>query len=75
MSENKFVVIKCNNCNVLTYKTKKQKTFSCKICGRKNNFTELKEFMKARDCSLYIREENAKMFCTEPEFKQLKWKE
>lgn len=57
-----YIVIKCSNCQSLTFIRSNQKTFTCKNCGTKNDFEKIKTFPKAKMASEYIQYVNTQKF-------------
>ena len=50
----KYVVIQCNDCNEYSYIREQQKAYSCKRCGSKNNYTEIKDDLTAHEAKDFI---------------------
>ncbi len=57
-----YMVIKCKNCDELTYIREKQKTHHCKRCGIKNNYAIQQANVTAREAKEFIISEKSKNF-------------
>ncbi|MHA1380234.1 MAG: DUF5817 domain-containing protein [Candidatus Helarchaeota archaeon] len=55
-----YIVIKCLNCQNLSFIRSNQKSATCKKCGIKNKYKKITQFLKASLASEYIRNYNLK---------------
>ena len=51
-----YIVIKCLNCQEVTFIRASQKSVTCRKCGKKNHYKKIKTFEKAKAASEYIQE-------------------
>ncbi|MFX1297828.1 MAG: DUF5817 domain-containing protein [Promethearchaeota archaeon] len=57
-----YIVIKCLDCQELTFIRANQKSVTCRKCGKKNRYKKIKTFEKAKTASEYIQEQKLKEF-------------
>jgi len=66
-----YIVIKCLNCQEVTFIRANQKSVTCRKCGIKNRYKKIKTFKKAKTASEYIQEQKLKEFGSDVTFQFL----
>lgn len=56
MSEKKFRVLECENCETLTYKRTSHKTVKCPLCGTTLTGDPIELFDTAKEATAYIKQ-------------------
>ncbi|MFX0139707.1 MAG: DUF5817 domain-containing protein [Candidatus Hodarchaeota archaeon] len=66
-----YIVIRCLDCQELTFIRADQKSVTCRKCGIKNRYKRIKRFEKAKSASEYIQELKLTNFGSEISFQKL----
>ncbi|MFX1451632.1 MAG: DUF5817 domain-containing protein [Promethearchaeota archaeon] len=66
-----YIVIKCLECQEVTFIRANQKSVTCRKCGIKNRYKKIKTFKKAKIASEYIQELKLKDFDSNISFRYL----
>ncbi|MHA1785269.1 MAG: hypothetical protein ACTSVY_00360 [Candidatus Helarchaeota archaeon] len=49
-----YIVVQCNKCKEFSFIREQQKSFRCKKCNTKNDYTSVNKPMTAREANNYI---------------------
>jgi hypothetical protein len=65
MPENKYKVVKCEHCGILTYKNSRYKTMKCPMCRKPLEGEPMKFFAKVKEAIAYIKQQKLREKATE----------